>query len=281
MHAAGAVVTRKGGEVLLVHRPRYDDWAFPKGKLDRGEHVTAAAVREVGEETGLRIRLAAPLPAQTYPVGRGTKHVDYWVGRVVGEDDVSGYQPNNEIDDVRWVPWREATTVLTYDRDRETLAQAREVRRRTAALVVLRHAKARDRKTWRGDDRDRPLLQEGLVQSQRLVPMLAAFGISEVHTSSSERCRQTVSPYRHASDGQLQEHDFLSEEGESAPAIDDLMESLLGEKTSAVVCSHRPVLPTMFEALGLEPVSLNPGEMYVVHHRAARLVAVERHRPVG
>ena len=85
--AAGAVVTRKGGDVILVHRPKYDDWSFPKGKLDPGEHITSAAVREVAEETGLDIRLGPPLSTQRYWVENGErriKRVYYWVGRVVG-----------------------------------------------------------------------------------------------------------------------------------------------------------------------------------------------------
>src|SRR3954469_10161873 len=88
--AAGAVVLRKG-RVLLVHRPAYDDWSFPKGKLDPGEHAAVAAVREVGEETGVRVRLGVPLARQSYPNGGRTKVVDYWIGRVVGDADVSGY----------------------------------------------------------------------------------------------------------------------------------------------------------------------------------------------
>ena len=90
VRAAGAVVTRKGGDVLLVHRPRYDDWSFPKGKLDPGEHAVTAAVREVAEETGLDVRLGPPLPGQRYRLANGrTKAVSYWTARVVGDDDVS------------------------------------------------------------------------------------------------------------------------------------------------------------------------------------------------
>src|SRR5919112_5587530 len=89
VRAAGAVVLRRG-QVLLVHRPAYDDWAFPKGKLDRSELAPLAAVREVQEETGIRVRLGAPLTSQSYPNGARTKVVDYWVGRVVGGSDVSG-----------------------------------------------------------------------------------------------------------------------------------------------------------------------------------------------
>jgi len=87
VRAAGAVVLRKG-RVLLVHRPAYDDWSFPKGKLDRGESTVAAAIREVEEETGLRVRLGVPLSRQSYPTAARTKVVDYWVGRVVGDHDV-------------------------------------------------------------------------------------------------------------------------------------------------------------------------------------------------
>ena len=105
--AAGAVVTRKGPagrEVLLVHRPKYDDWSFPKGKQDPGEHVTATAVREVLEETGVEIRLGRPLRPQLYAVSGGrAKTVHYWVGHVVGDDDVSSYQVNDEVDDLGWL----------------------------------------------------------------------------------------------------------------------------------------------------------------------------------
>ena len=105
--SAGAVVTRKDKadkrEVLLVHRPKYDDWSFPKGKQDDGEHVTATAVREVLEETGVEIRLGRPLRPQLYAVSGGRqKKVHYWVGHVLGDDDVSGYEVNDEIDDVGW-----------------------------------------------------------------------------------------------------------------------------------------------------------------------------------
>ena len=105
--AAGAVVTRKGPEgreVLLVHRPKYDDWSFPKGKQDPGEHVTATAVREVLEETGVEIRLGRPLRPQLYVVSGGrAKTVHYWVGHVMGDDDVSSYEINEEVDDLAWL----------------------------------------------------------------------------------------------------------------------------------------------------------------------------------
>src|SRR4051794_31836773 len=102
--SAGAVVLGRGGPGVPGDPPKYDDWSFPKGKLDRGEHPTAAAVREVEEETGVRVRLGVPLADQQYRIKTGAKRVHYWVGRPVGPADVSGYVPNAEIDEVAWFP---------------------------------------------------------------------------------------------------------------------------------------------------------------------------------
>ena len=117
--AAGGVVWRSGTdggiEVVLVHRPRYDDWSLPKGKLDAAEDLLSAAVREIGEETGLSVRLGRRGPRVSYPVDGGTKRVDYWLMRAVG----GGFTPNDEVDELRWVPLAEAPGLLSYDFDRE------------------------------------------------------------------------------------------------------------------------------------------------------------------
>ena len=250
VRAAGAVVTRKGGDVLLVHRPKYDDWSFPKGKLDPGEHSVTAAVREVAEETGLDVRLGPALAAQRYRMSNGRwKSVDYWTARVVGHDDVSGYRVNDEIDAVEWVEWSAAMRRLTYPYDRETLTEARPLRRRTRALVVLRHGKARARGGWRKDDRLRPLVQLGEAQAQRLVPLLAAFDVTSVHSSSSLRCVQTVSPYVHTTGWPATLYDELSEEGAAVEPVVELVDALLAGGESAVLCTHRPVLPAVLDAL--------------------------------
>lgn len=277
VRAAGAVVTRKGGDVLLVHRPRYDDWSFPKGKLDPDEHVTTAAVREVAEETGLDIRLGPALATQRYDTGRGRmKTVNYWVGRVQGDDDVSRYLANEEIDQVAWVPWAEARSRLTYDHDADTLDQAHRLRKKTRALVVLRHGHARSRRSWKADDRRRPLLMAGDAEAQRLVPVLAAFDARAVHSSSSVRCVASVSPYVHTTGWPLHSYDELSEEGVSVPAINTLVDALLDADSSSVLCTHRPVLPLVLNSIGLDDVKLEPAEMLVVHHRKGRVVATER-----
>ncbi len=277
--AAGAVVVRKGPEVLLVHRPKYDDWSFPKGKLDPDEHVLAAAVREVAEETGLDVRLGPPLRDQHYDVAAGEKVVHYWSGRVRGGDDVSTYRPNAEIDDVAWVPLGKAERVLTYERDRETLAEFARVRKRSFPLVVLRHGKAVPRKRWKKkDDRERPLAPLGELQAERVVPLLAAFGVERVLSSSSRRCWTTVGPYADVADVDLQITDDLSEEDATEGAVERHVHRLLAADEPAVLCTHRPVLPLVYAALGVSDPALDPGSMLVVHHRSGKVVSLEEHR---
>ncbi len=277
--AAGAVVTRKG-DVLLVHRPKYDDWSFPKGKLDPGEHITTAAVREVAEETGLDIRLGPPLGTQRYLIESGErrmKRVHYWVGRVVGDDDVSTYKVNSEIDEVCWVPLEQAREKLHYDYDRTTLAKLEQVRRKTYPLVILRHGRAKSRKAWSKDDRERPLTKAGEFQAEQVVPVLGAYGVTHILTSSSRRCWRTVAPYADVADLEMEDTDDLSEEDATADTVAEQVVGLLGRKEGSVLCTHRPVLPWVFEALGLEPHPLAPGSVYVVHHRKGQVVATEHH----
>lgn len=266
--------------MLLVHRPKYDDWSFPKGKLERGEHPTAAAVREVLEETGLLVRLGRPLRAQTYPTTKGRKTVHYWIARTVAGDDVSGYVANAEIDDVAWVPADKAARLLTYRRDRRLLAEALEIRKRTRTLVVLRHADARSRRAWRGDDRLRPLLVAGHHQAERVGHVLEAYGVQRVVTSSSTRCVETVIPFCQVTGAQPELVDVLSEEGARPHTVGELVAEVvdrLDETGPAVLCTHRPVLPRVFEALGLEDPDLEKAEVLVVHLRRGRVLAVERH----
>src|SRR3954471_1807036 len=155
--AAGAVVTRehptRGTEVVLIHRKGYDDWTLPKGKLEAGESLPACAVREVQEETGATIRLGTPLDQLTYDTGKGIKRVDWWAGSLVS---VVPRAPDAEVDVVSWLPLRAALSRLTFDHDRFLVRQLME-QPVTTPLVIVRHAKAMDRKDWSRRDAARPI----------------------------------------------------------------------------------------------------------------------------
>jgi 8-oxo-dGTP diphosphatase len=119
VHAAGGVVLDGDGRVVLVHRPKYDDWSLPKGKLAPGESFEEAAMREVEEETGVRCRLVRELPSSRYADAKGrSKVVRYWLMEV---EDETGFVPNDEVDELRRLPLDEALALLTYDRDRDVL----------------------------------------------------------------------------------------------------------------------------------------------------------------
>ncbi|MDQ3647409.1 MAG: NUDIX hydrolase [Actinomycetota bacterium] len=133
IEAAGGVVVAGDGRVLLVHRPRYDDWTLPKGKLDRGETFEEAALREVREETGLRCTLGREVATTEYRDSKDRpKVVRYWLMEVKGQRGApppfatpqgGRFEPNDEVDEVRWLPVTDAAALLTYGRDREVLAQ--------------------------------------------------------------------------------------------------------------------------------------------------------------
>jgi 8-oxo-dGTP diphosphatase len=279
VQAAGCVVWRYGTrepEVLLVHRPRYDDWSFAKGKLDRGESLAAAAVREVEEETGLRVRLGPRLPDHEYPVG-GNKHkrVAYWAAPAPGRANVTTYEPNHEIDEVGWVDISTARKQLTYERDVELLDDFLAAPYDSTPLLVVRHAKARSRKTWKGDDAERPLLAEGRTQSERLVPLLAAFGVRRVVCSDETRCVDTVLPYVNAARARLTIGPGLAEHAATEKTVRRVVTEALERGKRVALCTHRPVLPWVFEALGLTPVALSPAGVVAAHRRGRTVLARE------
>jgi 8-oxo-dGTP diphosphatase len=122
VRAAGGVVVRDDGRIAVIHRPRYDDWSLPKGKLDAGESWEDAALREVREETGLRARLGEELDSSQYKDGKGRDKTVRWWRMEVAED--SGFEPNDEVDELRWVTPEEAASCLSHDHDRALIAAA-------------------------------------------------------------------------------------------------------------------------------------------------------------
>ncbi len=194
---------------------------------------------------------------------------------------MTGYLANDEIDEVDWVSADEAAERLSYARDVETLTEALAVRQRTLPLVVLRHGQARSRGAWRSEDRARPLLQVGRLQAQRLVPVLAAYDVRRVISSSSVRCHQTVAPYADVAGLEVEETDRLSEEDASAKKVSRTVKAAIDAaqdgEGGVLLCTHRPVLPLVFETIGLLDPELDKGEMLVAHLRKGRVVSTERH----
>jgi len=285
--AAGAVVTRvhptRGPEVVLVHRKRYDDWSLPKGKLEAGESLPACAVREVREETGVSIRLGTPLDSVTYNAGRaGPKQVHYWSASVVS---AIRRAPDAEVDVVSWLPLKAALSRLDFDHDRLLVGQLME-QPTTTPLVIVRHAKAMDRKDWSKKDEARPVNSRGRRQARLLIPMLAAYGAQRLVSSTSARCLSTLMPFAHTAELRVDTFPQLTEElgaddprgvGRLARRIRD---QAAGDQLPTVVCVHRPVLPHILDALDMAPATLVTGEFLVAHLTGdGEVHALERHRP--
>ncbi|WP_053206165.1 NUDIX hydrolase [Jiangella muralis] len=286
--AAGAVLWRAQPdspdgrvELCLVHRPRYDDWSLPKGKLEPGESLLACAVREVFEETGHRVTLGRPLPQQHYPVAGRPKTVHYWLAEA--DPHAAPRLPDHEVDEVVFLPAGEAVRRLTHERDAELVRAALRGPLRTTALALLRHAKAVHRTSWPGPDVERPLAPEGLADLGPLGEALATLSPRRVLSSDSVRCAETVRAFARKQGLVVELEPHLSEESLRVSAdrhpAEEIIRSLLRDGP-AVVCSHRPVLPLLFDAAGADPDGgLEPGAFAVLHHEHGHVVAVERHGP--
>lgn len=299
IRAAGVVVfhpdDRSDQRFLAVHRPSREDWSLPKGKVDSGETVACAAVRECDEETGYQVALSTRLPTLRYVADGQDKIVDYWIGRVRGDE---GFAPDEEVDEIRWVPTTEAERFLTYPDDAGLVRTATTVPT-TTPLIILRHAKAMKRADFDGpDDAERPLSGRGRGEAKRLTEVLDAYGIEQVHSSPFKRCVSTVNRYAKSIGVDVLLEPALSEFGHATDPSDTERRTreLLQEPVPLVVCTHRPVLPTVVAALAdgldLSPSTiiedpnwdtrLAPGGMLVVHREwtehGPRAYAVEQHQ---
>lgn len=283
IRAAGAVVWRHGSnepEIVLIHRPKWADWSLPKGKLDPGELTPAAAAREVNEETGLTVRLGPALPDQHYDVGDGAprpKLVSYWAARARGDADLTRFEPNDEVDEARWLPLSQARQQLTYPHDAVLLESFARTSYDSSPVLVVRHALARSRKTWKGNDSERTLNGTGDGQAVALAPLLTAYGVRRVLSSDAVRCVDTVLPFVNAAGPRMRLVTAFSEEASATERIRVLMQRVLSGRGRVAICSHRLVLPDIFSALGLEPVAMSPADVVVLHRSGGRVEAVEHH----
>ncbi|WP_375390187.1 NUDIX domain-containing protein, partial [uncultured Amnibacterium sp.] len=219
--AAGAVCWRrraKSVEVLIVHRPMRGDVGLPKGKVDPGESVPQAAVREVAEETGFGVALGVPLGATTYVLPNGRdKTVVYWAAEVSKDELERGvFKPSDEVDETEWVPLAKVGKRLTYERDIELLQRFAELavtgELESFALIALRHAKAAF-DSPSGADADRRLTARGSAQARAVAPALAAWGPTKVVSSTAARCLSTVAPFAKAAGIEVKKAPQLSQDG--------------------------------------------------------------------
>ncbi|MFF8817247.1 NUDIX domain-containing protein [Leucobacter sp. NPDC015123] len=262
--------------VLLIHRRKQRDVSFPKGKLDPGESMPQAAVRETHEETGLRISLGATLGTIHYDLpGGGTKIVQYWAAEVTPKTALaSTFKPNSEVQALEWVAASAARDLLSYQADRELF----DVFTRLAApglldtfsVTLLRHAKAQALGEEYPADRLRQLTQGGERQAHTLAPILRSFAPKRIYSSTATRCLETVAPLAELIKKDVREQECLSQdfwdEGDLT-LTRRLIGKIVTRGRSAVICSHLPVLPDLARELVLASGSL-PGE-YV--EDAARL----------
>ena len=304
--AAGAVAWRRvadeasgstgasGVEILLVHRPKYDDWSLPKGKRVPGEHILLTAVREVFEETGVRSVLGPRLSPVEYANGAFRKRIDYWSMLSPGDQD-SGFTSNHEVDEVSWLPLAQASERLTYPRDATVIAGLRP--RATVPLILLRHASAGQKENWPADDESRPLDAKGEVDALALAGLLPCFAPSaRVLSSPALRCTESVRPYAAAFGGTVDAKAALALSGRSGDSssgtnrgdsLTDLVRGLVAADHPAVLCLHRENLPKALTAacaaLGAQapPEPPDPplpkGGFWVVHMADGELAGLERY----
>lgn len=254
VRAAGGVVVRRDEDgrrlVAIVHRPRYDDWSLPKGKLTEGETEASTALREVEEETGLRCRLGLELGTVGYrdPYGR-PKVVRYWV--MAPEE--GAFTPTAEVDELRWVPVEEAAGSLSYGHDRELLEAFRRLAGDAPAYLV-RHAKAGSPAAWTEDDRLRPLTKAGRRQAEALVRAFRGLEVGRVVSSPYVRCVQTVQPLALDRGLPVGTSEALAEGGTAEEVLGILRASA---DAPVVLCSHGDVIPAVVLRLAEDGAELH------------------------
>ena len=284
IQAAGAVLWRKSDklklEIAIIHRPRYDDWSLPKGKVESGESHISAGYREIQEETGYESTFGPEIGTVVYKLEGAPKEVRYWAAAAT----VKTGTPNpQEVDEVLWLEPMKAKEKLTNKDDRAIVDFFLEFGADTFPIIFLRHAKALKRTDWDGDDGDRPLEHRGQLQAKRLLPIYLPYGISEVHTSDSLRCIETIDLMARLIEktpifsADLSEYGYAKDR--EAPL--DYVQDLMNRGAAAIVCSHNPIIPKLvkklvgkkyFKSMDRE---LEPAQAIVLHCRAGEVIACD------
>jgi 8-oxo-(d)GTP phosphatase len=258
VRAAGGIVVKSEGpgtsRIAVIHRPRYDDWSFPKGKADDGESDGATALREIQEETGFICEPGEELPTVRYTDSQGRpKVVRYWLMTPMS----GGFSVTNEVDQIRWLTFRGAEHLLTYEHDRRLVRAAAEALPAGRPAYLVRHAKAGDRQAWTEDDRLRPLTKKGRRQAEGLVIAFRGREVDEVLTSPYIRCVQSVRPLALDRELSLITDEALSE---GAPITDALALLERVAISAAVLCSHGDVIPMLIDQMVSAGADVSDGD---------------------
>jgi 8-oxo-dGTP diphosphatase len=251
--ASGAVLWRpaadgKDLEIALIHRPRYDDWSFAKGKAEPGEHPVLTALREVQEETAYRVVLGRRLPGtESEGLGR-PKRVKYWAARIAESGE---FVPNHEVDEIEWLAAEEARERLTSTLDVVVLDALLSGPVETFAIVLQRHGKAERRSALYSDDLARPLAPAGRQQAIALAELLAVYGAEDLISSPAVRCVGTVRPYADLHGVELKLDSALTEISyvHAPRAIVSWLRELADRRTGTIVCTHGPLLDELISAV--------------------------------
>ena len=280
---AGAVVLRgepSALEVLMIQQGAGGSWRLPVASMGPDEYVAACAARAARTDAQLGIRLGTPIAAS--PVGDGARPVAWWRAQVT----ISGLASVGDgIDHIVWLPAREAADRAAGTGDELVIGRAVALAD-TVPIMLVRHGKAMARSDWSGRDQARPLTARGRRQAVALTPLMAAYGVTRLASSTSTRCVKTLVPYGFAEQLEIEGWSTLSEEQaeSSVRAVDKLMRRLIDQTLESgqplAICGHRPVLPTMLAALGIPARHLRPGACVVAHlDPSGRRIGVEYHPP--
>ena len=301
--AAGAVLWRYIDDtlnVLVIHRTSHKDVSLPKGKVDPGESLPETAVREIREETGIKVKLGVPLGISEYVMPNGkNKIVHYWAAEVTPKAILrSKFVPNGEVAALEWLPLDKARKSLSYKPDKEILdnfiSLVDQGVTKTFAVIVLRHAKALAHGQWAQEDASRPLTERGISQSHNIVPTLKAWKPKKLISSTAVRCQSTIEPLATVLDKKVKTTDKISQhayEGGSAD-VRSVVGKVVRKRKTTVLCTHGPVAPVVMRELALatgtpvtkeitEAGELDTASFSVVHmsatHPSSGIIAVETH----
>ena len=305
VYAAGGVVWRVvDGKIrmLVIHRTRYRDVTLPKGKVDPGEMLAETAVREIFEETGIRVHLGIPVGVSRYRMpSKRQKVVHYWAAHATDNAiRASAFVPNPEVAAIEWVTPKKALTYLSYPVDVEIvqnfLTFVDDGVLGTFPIIVLRHAKAAPRDKWKKADAARPLTTRGTKQAHAIVGPLQAFGARKLISSEAVRCIQTLEPLAASRKRPIERTQLIGQDAWEEGRSD--ARTVVGQRVRArkpaVLCSHGPVLPEILSELALatgtlrgsylgSASTLEVGAFSVVHLSATNpgsgIIAIETHEP--